>query len=273
MGLKYGIDLSAYQSGLDWNLLLGYHPETKFAIIRTGYSYGEKYMDSKFVDHVLNARAHNIDVYGVYHFSYALSIEDAKQEAAWCVRMLERAELPKSTIVFFDFEYGSEDFCKRHNVACDTNFIRSVTEAFCEEIRKAGYAPGVYLNVDYHNRMYKNWFPKDVKVWGAKWINYNGGSTVTPVDDETLSLIDKQPPFVFDVWQYGAIKIPSYGVVDADVMFVPDEVKMESRKSNEEIAAEVVRGEWGNGAERRYRLEAEGYDYRAVQNIVNTYYE
>ena len=40
-------------------------------------------------------------------------------------------------------------------------------------------------------------------------------------------------------------------------------------KSNEEIAKEVINGKWGNGAERKRRLEAAGYNYSAVQKIVN----
>lgn len=35
------------------------------------------------------------------------------------------------------------------------------------------------------------------------------------------------------------------------------------------IAAEVIQGDWGNGEERRERLEQEGYDYDAVQTRVN----
>ena len=40
-------------------------------------------------------------------------------------------------------------------------------------------------------------------------------------------------------------------------------------KSNEQIADEVIRGEWGNGDDRRKRLQAAGYDYNAIQAIVN----
>ena len=42
-----------------------------------------------------------------------------------------------------------------------------------------------------------------------------------------------------------------------------------NRKSNEEIAKEVIAGKWGNGTERKSKLIAEGYDYNAIQNIVN----
>lgn len=41
------------------------------------------------------------------------------------------------------------------------------------------------------------------------------------------------------------------------------------KKSNEEIARECLRGDWGNWPEREQKLRAAGYDYNAVQAIVN----
>ena len=43
----------------------------------------------------------------------------------------------------------------------------------------------------------------------------------------------------------------------------------EEKKSVEEIAREVIRGKWGNGGERKKRLEEAGYSYVEVQNKVN----
>ena len=40
-------------------------------------------------------------------------------------------------------------------------------------------------------------------------------------------------------------------------------------KSTAEIAKEVIRGEWGNGAERKKALTASGYDYDTIQKEVN----
>ena len=40
-------------------------------------------------------------------------------------------------------------------------------------------------------------------------------------------------------------------------------------KSVDELAREVLQGKWGNGAERKKRLAAAGYDYAAVQKKVN----
>lgn len=42
-----------------------------------------------------------------------------------------------------------------------------------------------------------------------------------------------------------------------------------AKKSNTEIAYEVIRGLWGNGLERKQRLTRAGYDYKAIQRIVN----
>lgn len=42
-----------------------------------------------------------------------------------------------------------------------------------------------------------------------------------------------------------------------------------NRKSNEEIANEVIQGKWGNGADRKARLQNAGYNYSEIQSIVN----
>ena len=41
------------------------------------------------------------------------------------------------------------------------------------------------------------------------------------------------------------------------------------KKTVDEIANEVIRGEWGNGEERKELLTAAGYDYSEVQRKVN----
>lgn len=46
-------------------------------------------------------------------------------------------------------------------------------------------------------------------------------------------------------------------------------VNQGSKKSNEQIAQEVIEGRWGDGNTRKSKLKAAGYDYDAVQAIVN----
>lgn len=48
-----------------------------------------------------------------------------------------------------------------------------------------------------------------------------------------------------------------------------EEEPQEELKSVEEIAKEVLNGKWGNGEERRNKLEASGYDYYEVQSEVS----
>lgn len=41
------------------------------------------------------------------------------------------------------------------------------------------------------------------------------------------------------------------------------------KKSNEEIAKEVIAGKWGNGDDRKNRLTSAGYNYNTIQSLVN----
>lgn len=47
------------------------------------------------------------------------------------------------------------------------------------------------------------------------------------------------------------------------------EPKPSQNKTNEELANEVIAGKWGNGADRKTRLTNAGYDFSAIQDIVN----
>lgn len=44
---------------------------------------------------------------------------------------------------------------------------------------------------------------------------------------------------------------------------------MPVKKTNAEIADEVIAGRWGDGAERKERLTNAGYSYSEIQSIVN----
>lgn len=48
-----------------------------------------------------------------------------------------------------------------------------------------------------------------------------------------------------------------------------DQPAAPAKKSNKEIAQEIIQGKWGNGEERKKKLEEAGYDYEAIQKIVN----
>lgn len=56
-------------------------------------------------------------------------------------------------------------------------------------------------------------------------------------------------------------KLTEYDTRDA----APQQVK----KTNEQIAQEVIEGKWGNGSERKEKLTQAGYDYEAIQDLVD----
>ena len=61
---------------------------------------------------------------------------------------------------------------------------------------------------------------------------------------------------------------PGYSVFDANGNVVSGS-NTSTTKMVDELAKEVIKGLWGNGADRRNRLTAAGYDYNAVQRRGN----
>ena len=57
--------------------------------------------------------------------------------------------------------------------------------------------------------------------------------------------------------------------VDPQPYLDKDYIKQTPKKSNEEIAKEVIAGKWGNGTERKEKLIKAGYNYNEVQKIVS----
>ena len=47
------------------------------------------------------------------------------------------------------------------------------------------------------------------------------------------------------------------------------EKNLQKKKTVEELAREVLQGKWGNGAERKKKLTDAGYNYSAIQKLVN----
>lgn len=60
-----------------------------------------------------------------------------------------------------------------------------------------------------------------------------------------------------------------YDAVQNRVNEILDGGKATPSKSIDTLAKEVIRGDWGNGADRKKRLTAAGYNYDAVQKRVN----
>ncbi len=129
-----GIDISKYQGTVDFKKVKDTGVE--FVIARIGYGMYENQKDPRFEEYYKDAVDNNMPV-GVYLYSYALNVDDAKREADVVLNWLKnrRLNLP----VYYDIEDKSQE-----NLGKTT--LTNMCIAFCDRIEKAGYWAGVYAN-------------------------------------------------------------------------------------------------------------------------------
>ena len=105
-----------------------------------------------------------------------------------------------------------------------------------------------------------------------------GGSTSTPTVPDKKSVDEVAREVIAGSWGNGSdrkSRLESAGYNYSEVQSRVNEIlsgsssSSSNKKSIDEVAREVIRGEWGNGQDRKNRLTAAGYDYSAVQKRVN----
>jgi len=165
MSKHKGIDISEWQTGLDYTTLA---KQIDFVIIREGY---RRSRDKMFLTHVNGFRALGTPIIGVYHFMYPLTNQQAKDEALSCIANVEAAGLPKTTVIWADFEYDTVIKAKDKGVSLGPAECDLFTRTFCEAIKAAGYPTGIYTNNDFR----KNWYKQDTLKRYDIWLaDYNG---------------------------------------------------------------------------------------------------
>ena len=103
----------------------------------------------------------------------------------------------------------------------------------------------------------------------------NSTSTSTPIKKKSVDEIAKE--VIRGDWGNGQERQTAlekagynYNEVQSKVnALLNGSSKPSNKKSIDEIAKEVIRGDWGNGQDRKNRLTAAGYDYNAIQKRVN----
>ena len=165
-----GMDLSKWNSVVDFNRAKA--DGIQFVILRSSFRHTT---DSQFMNNVIAAREAGVVVLGVYHFSYAMNTAQAVSEARYCLEQIQAAELPKDTMVFFDFEYDSIAKAKDAGVYLTAVDANAHAKAFCEFITKAGYTAGIYTNYDYYKNIYDHDLLKRYKLWLA---DYSGDMSI-----------------------------------------------------------------------------------------------
>lgn len=252
-----GIDVSKWQGAIDWQKVKA--AGVQFAMLRAGYGRYAAQKDPYFETNYKNAKAAGVKV-GAYWYSYAKTTEQAKQEA--------RVFLDVIGAKSFDYPLAL-DVEENATAALGKQVVSEIIRAFCEVIEAAGHYVMVYANKSWFEAYIDDDCKKKYDTWLAEWR-------------------DDKPTYGgnIGIWQYtskGEINGIS-GDVDMNVSYKDypsiiagmsatdnkNEAATDSaKKTNSELADEVIAGKWGNGAERKERLTAAGYDYDAVQAIVN----
>ncbi len=247
-----GIDVSGYQGNIDFKKVKA--SGVDFVIVKAGYSTST--VDT-WETNFANAKNNGLKT-GAYWYSYASSIEQGREEARAFVKALKgkRLDFP----VYLDLE-EKQQFDK------GKGFCTQLVEAFCGELEKAGYYAGVYCSTYW----YTNFVEESVREKRPAWIaDYRAECGYTGT---------------YGIWQYGTGKVSGIaGDCDLDWGYVDysDYIKShglngypkesappDAKKTVDELAAEVINGDWGAGQERYDKLTAAGYSYDEVQNRVN----
>lgn len=249
MAIK-GIDVSEFQGNIDWARVK--NDGVEFAILKLGniYDAQSNYKDSKFDTNYKNAKAQGIKV-GAYIYNYCNTIDTLKKGLEWAVEKLagKKLDLP------FYLDMEDKDI-QGETVATLTNQCNE----FAKYVKSKGYKAGVYANVNWlKNELNPDDFDKDISVWVAQYYKecqYKGD---------------------YDIWQYASDGNVSgiSGNCDMNYLYNENIIKEsgstddDNKKSIDELAEEVINGKWGDGADRKSKLEKAGYNYNEVQDRVN----
>lgn len=200
------IDVSYCQTGVDYNKVKNSGIDA--VIIRAGFGKETYQKDSEFETHYRNAKKAGLAV-GVYWYSYAYSVAEAKQEAKVCLACIKgkTLELP----VYFDLEESGQT---RLGMSALTN----IAIAFCEAIKASGYRAGVYSNLNWlNNYLDYEKLRNKYSIWLAQWSS--------------------SPSKACDIWQNadnGRINGIN-GNVDTDVIINNNIIKKSSTGDEEEM--------------------------------------
>lgn len=252
MALK-GIDVSQWQGNIDWQKVKG--AGVQFAMLRAGY--GRNNLDTKFHRNAQGAAAAGIPV-GLYWFSYALNVEMARRESQYAVELAKKYKI--TWPIAYDLEYDTVSYAAKNGVAITKSLATQMAIAFCEEIKRLGYIPMVYTNLDYLNRYFdRSKLPYD--LWYAQYAS-------------TASVADKE------IWQYSSKgSVPGIaGNVDMNHGYKdygnggdskPDPAPTPSPAPSGttlNLAVAVMQGKYGAGQDRKNAL---GTRYQEVQDFIN----
>lgn len=159
--MKKGIDVSLHQGIIDWDTVKKAE-KIDFAILQAGYGRLASQKDPQFERNYSECKRLGIPC-GCYWYSYAVTAEEAKLEAAACLEALigKQFEYP----IYYDVE-------EQKTLALGRDKVSAIIKAFCTELEKAGYFAGLYMSASHLN----NLVSEDVKRRYVIWVAHYGVS-------------------------------------------------------------------------------------------------
>ena len=253
--MKKGIDVSHYQKKIDWAKA---KKVVEFSILKIGEGRYSNQKDEYFERNYSECKRLGIPV-GVYSYAYAQSVSEAKEEAKRVIEWLQDRDLDLP--VYYDMENANMQKLGKVN-------LTEIAIAFCHEIEKAGYWAGIYANLYWYSNLLDT---EKLRKMFTLWIAHvDNTSNQTRYEGQ------------FDIFQYSWVgKVDGIiSNVDMNVMYrdlVTDVRNSKNatnnivRKSEDEIVQEIMKGLWGNGEERKEKLQNAGYEYNSIQSKVNEF--
>ena len=154
---KRGIDISHHQGDIDFSKLKG---NIDFAMIRA--SYGNFHVDRNFKKNILGLEKIGVP-YGLYHYSYAKSKEEAQKEAEQFI------ELIKSYNPLYPVAFDIENNSKNKSLSKDV--LVNITDTFCKYVESKGYYVVIYSNLNFFNTKLNSIVLDVYDKWVAQWGN------------------------------------------------------------------------------------------------------
>lgn len=165
-----GIDVSDHQGDIDWRAVK--NSGIQFAMIRCGWNTGidTDEQDRKFEQNVRNARAAGVKI-GTYLYSYAGSVEEARQEAEHCLSLI--GKFPKQWFeypIVFDIEEEGKRWSIPERTGYNRDTMTEMVRAFCTTIEQAGYYASFYANPNWlNNYLHGAKLTERFDLWLAHW--------------------------------------------------------------------------------------------------------
>lgn len=176
-----GIDVNHHQGEVDFEKLKN---EVDFVIVRAcSFESGNAdctnvELDKQFLRNIQECERLNIPV-GVYYYSYADNIEEARNEAKFIADLLKNysLELP----VYMDIE------CDKQLKMCKDGTMNELVIEAMTELEAAGYFAGIYCNKGQVGEVFVNKCKMLYSMWLTNGIAYNSEVSVTEFDPNSLT--------------------------------------------------------------------------------------